>query len=591
MPHRVRITQGGPSVRPLGTHTGPSRGRARSPPWESVPSWRRPGARVPWSQAPRRRSWRRRGRRAQVSAIATLLGLLLVVSVLANYLANQLPAQMSVNDSNRTAVVEDQLTRFSAELQALSQMDQVGAAVSQPVTLGSLGAPPFAPADGATVGPVPQGSKVTEAFILSSSAAYSPPTVGAAGGTTKGATCTTSSTSLTCSNSGGKVYWNFTAPSTSYSVTTSGGPYHLGFQTSGSTIAFTASSSSPTYIVLVGNNDTLTITIAGSGTFVRLWIFGNYDTVNFAAGSWSSSHVSLLVVGTHDSVSTGAMSMSGSTLTASFYGSNDTLGLGTTSSSNSAVNVFFTGFAPAKASASCPVDNLAAGTDSVTAGGAYSGNGKFNVTYNDSSTTSGSAPPSPWTATFAEPPPFACPFYTTHQVPVKGLASFGGAFEVTLRNTYIPFQTIGFDQGAIVTAQSGGPPLMLLGPQLAYAASTGKLTIWFPEFSNGIGTEAGTGTPVITARLASVTTFAMPETGYSLGATTSIQVTTPFAAAWMTYFSSATSPFVGDATCVPKTSTACTGPFSVGGKLATVYLNVTATAFSLQVATFGITLS
>jgi hypothetical protein len=524
-----------------------------------------------------------------VSAIATLLGLLLVVTVLANYLATQLPAQMAVNDANRTALVEDQITRLAGGLEALAQTGRIGGIVTQPITLGSLGAPPFGPPDGATIGPLTHSSKIVASFTLSSGGSYSPPTVGAAGGTTKGAACTTSSTSLTCSNSGGKVYWNFTTSSTSYTVSTSGGPYHLGFQTSQSRIAFTASSSSPTYLVIVGNGDNLTLTVSGATSLFRIWIFGNYDTVAFAAGSWSNTHVSILAVGTHDKVTTGAMSMSSSVLTASFYGTNDSVSLGTTSSSNSAVNTYFTGFDPENPAASCPVDNLAVGTDSVGTGGATSGNGKFNVTYNDSSTNSGTAPPAPWTATFAEPMPFACPFYKVLNEPVTGLASTGGSFEVTLRNTYIPNAYVAFDQGAVVYAEAGGAPLTLIGPQLVYTTATGELSLWIPEFASPLATESGSATAVLSARLASLTVLTVPEPGYTLTSAVSLSVTTPFATAWEAYFTSLDSPVV--ATCEPAASAACTGGFESGGPIGTVYLNATVSSFSIDVATYALSVN
>jgi hypothetical protein len=93
------------------------------------------------------RSWRRRGRRAQVAAVATLLGLLLVVTIVASYLTTQLPNQMQTNDLNHEIAVEDQLGRAVAVLHAASTADLVGAELTQPLALGSDGAPPFAGPD------------------------------------------------------------------------------------------------------------------------------------------------------------------------------------------------------------------------------------------------------------------------------------------------------------------------------------------------------------------------------------------------------------------------------------------------------------
>jgi hypothetical protein len=93
------------------------------------------------------RKWRRRGRRAQVSAVATLLGLLLVVTFIANYLTTQLPNQMNANDLAHEVQVENQLGRASSLLYQASSANTIGAQLTQPLSLGSAGVPPFAGPD------------------------------------------------------------------------------------------------------------------------------------------------------------------------------------------------------------------------------------------------------------------------------------------------------------------------------------------------------------------------------------------------------------------------------------------------------------
>jgi hypothetical protein len=93
------------------------------------------------------RNWRQRGRRGQVSAVATLLGLLLVVTFIANYLSTQLPSQMAVNDLNHEVLLENQLGRFGALLQTVATNFLSAAQVTQPISLGTAAAPPFAPPD------------------------------------------------------------------------------------------------------------------------------------------------------------------------------------------------------------------------------------------------------------------------------------------------------------------------------------------------------------------------------------------------------------------------------------------------------------
>jgi hypothetical protein len=101
-----------------------------------------------------------------VAAVATILGLLLFVTVLANYLSTQLPAQMRVNDANHALTVENQLSRWDASLRAAAAVGAVGGVLTQPVTLGSAGAPPFAAADGSSVGTESPGAGVAWSFTV-----------------------------------------------------------------------------------------------------------------------------------------------------------------------------------------------------------------------------------------------------------------------------------------------------------------------------------------------------------------------------------------------------------------------------------------
>jgi hypothetical protein len=512
---------------------------------------------------------------------------MMVVTMLANYLSTQLPAQMAVNDGNRVLEVENQVARLAASLQAAAGSYAVGRVLTQPVSLGSVEAPPFGAADGGSIGPGAQGSELTESFTVVGQTTYAPPTVGPAGGRSYSQCSTQTTTSLICSTSR-PVIWNFSSSSpAAYSVSTSGGPYDINISASGSTIAFTASSSAPDYVLLVGNNDTLTFTISGTSNVIHLVVIGNYDTVTFAAATWTTSTVSVLFVGNHDTLSTGTQTLSSSTLIGSFFGSHDTTTLGTTSLTSSSMRIYYNGFVPSSPSATCPVDNLAASTDSVTdASGSSQSGSPYTVTYNDTSVSSGTAPPSPWTGTFAEPAQFACPYYTTVTIPQKSSGSAGASLVVLLRNTYTPRDEVAFDQGAVVYAQPSGVPLMLVNPSISYQGGT--LSLWVPEFQGKVGTEAGVGTAELSVRLVSLLNVNLPASGFSLSGTTSIAVMTPFAAAWTSYLSG--TSLASHTVCVPASSTACTGPFAFNGPLGTVYVNVTATALSIQIATFSVAL-
>lgn len=516
-----------------------------------------------------------------------MLGLMLVVTMLANYLATQLPAQMQVYDVNHGVTVLNQVARLASAIEDVASLGAVGATISQPITLGSLAAPPFAPSDGASIGPGAQGSQLAVSYTVNGSSIYAPPTVGPAGGTVKGASCSTHTTTvLTCSSTTAKVVWNFTSSATtSISVTTSGGPYYVNTSASNSTLAITASSAAPMTMLVAGSNDTITLTISGTSTVLHLIIVGSHDAVEFASSSsWSSSTLTILAVGNHNAISSGSLSATNSKLSATFFGSNDSVSLGSVTATNSYFNVYLNGFTPGSPVSICPVDNLAYTTGSVAVT-THSG-GTYNVTYNDTSVSTGTAP-SPWTGVFGTAV-VACPFYAPASIPETSSGAVGASLAVTLKNTYTPGGVIAFDQGAVVYAQRNGVPLMFSPPGITL--NQGNLSVWLPEFVGGIGTEVGTGTAVLSVRLVSVLDLKLPTANLTLSGATSIVVTTPFAQAWSSYLN-AQSAFAGDAVCVPKTSTACSGAFSLNGPLGTVYLNVTATGLQLQVATYSVSMS
>jgi len=158
-------------------HRTPFQGRTtfdRPPPGPRAET--RPG------RGPRR--WRQRGRRGQVAPVATILGLLLVVTFIANYLSTTLPSQMSSNDLNHEIQVENQVGTLSALLQAVSQVGSAGMQILQPVSLGTLADPPFAAADSSVLSP----GNLTGRFTVSYSITGPGPTtktysnVGALGG-------------------------------------------------------------------------------------------------------------------------------------------------------------------------------------------------------------------------------------------------------------------------------------------------------------------------------------------------------------------------------------------------------------------------
>ncbi|MGA8302136.1 MAG: hypothetical protein WB873_00325, partial [Thermoplasmata archaeon] len=207
----------------------------------------------------RLRKWRLRGRRGQVAAVATILGLLLVVTFIANYLTATLPGQMSVNELNHEIQVQDQVGRLQALLEAASSADAVGAQFTQPITLGGAGQPPFAGADSASIGPT-SGLSFNLTFSLAGPLVYAPPTGGTPNSGIVGS-CTLGAASLVCAGTN-HVTYNFSAAvPTNYAITSSGGgTYVINITDSGtsnasrSTVALTVSGALPFTTIILGSN-------------------------------------------------------------------------------------------------------------------------------------------------------------------------------------------------------------------------------------------------------------------------------------------------------------------------------------------------
>jgi hypothetical protein len=544
------------------------------------------------------RKWRLRGRRGQVAAVATILGLLIVVVFVANYLTTTLPGQMAVNDLNHVIQVENQVGRFQALLLSTSAADAVGAEVTTPITLGSVGQPPFATADTGTIGPERNGSYFQVNSTLSGPLTYTPPTGGTAGGNHP-AGCTIAATGAICTGTN-HLQYNWSGSDVNYAFTTTAGTYLLNVTDSGAsnvaqaTITVSASGSNPLDLLVIGSNDTIAVTIPTTGTFVNLFVFGNYDTTSFTAtGAGATEHVQLYEDGVHDADTTGGAD--GMTFIASIWGGTDSVAGPTTANANAGTNfhVYFSGFNPT--GTACPVDNIAT-SDTVSGGSTTEGTyvANWNVTTSFTPTAV-----SGWTLSSAIVSPIAaaCPFFAQSAIPFD-LAQSSAGFDVHFLNTYMPSGDVAFDQGAVIYAQYGGVPLMIDGPSIsATLAGTSFTTVsmWFPVFTGTLPTDSGLSTTSLAARLVSVNTIALTAaTSLGIENTTNIVVTihSPFAAAWANYFNSS-GTFPGNWVCTPA-GPACSGPYSANVPMGTVVLTIPAkaplVALTIQVATYSVSL-
>jgi hypothetical protein len=527
-----------------------------------------------------------------VSAVAVILGLLLVVTFIANYLSTTLPNTMAQNDLQHEVTVQNQVAQLGALVQRTAEAGAVGAQVSQPVTLGSPASPPFAGQDSSTIAPGNLSGGLGVNFTLAGPSEYAPPTGFGANHANMPSDCTpvAPSTTVTCSGQKDAQYkWNFSAgDGKAYTVTIAGSNTRfagLNFASNSSTISISGISGMPTYIQIIGNNDTLSISSGGGNNPISVNITGNYDTITPGSFPGGSSIVFVHVVGDHDLIN-GDSAAGGNTVWVSFVGVYDTLPL--VPGSGSTYYTYFTGFDTLNpTSGSCPYGALAL-TDTVTGYTVANGqtaNAHLYESFNNSTaypTWGNLTPSSRWAIHYHPVLPFACPFMSQVIVPVPARGALPGAsLVVRLSNTYAPAAEVALDQGAVVYAQPGSSPIFIVPPRISLV--NGTLSMLVPRFVGSVGFEAGVGTADISLRLLSAQRILMPSNGISLSNSTPIIITikTPYAATWYAYFLGYTG-LSTDVTCTgPSNVCSPTHLYEPGGPLGTVTLTIPTTGLSL----------
>ncbi len=517
--------------------------------------------------------------------MATILGLLLVVTVIANYLSTTLPAQMSVNDLNHEVVVEDQLGHLQALLTSLTKGGAPGSPALQPITLGSDGAPPFAGPDGATVSSIPQQGPATVNFGVISTR-YAPPTGWLPDtGTPPG--CSGSYPNYSCPG-GATVSANFSnsaSSSTYFSFNfkaTGGASLRLNYSVNSSTVVVTATGRGGGFedIQLVGDANNMSISATG-GAYQNLTIVGNNNAVTLAATSGTT--VNIVMIGNNDQVTVTNTAGSANNVIVTGWGSYDSF----TPGSGGTYQVYYTGFDPLNPTTPlCPYGNLSS-TDSVT--GADKQVKGATVYYNNTvyNNTQGSLA-NGWKYIYNTPPQYACIYFPQYNG--GGATVFSAGLLVSLRNTYAPSAEVAFDQGAVVYAQSGGYPIMIDPPAISYAF--GAATVVIPSFLNTVGTESGLGTAAAVLHLVSTYRSTFPGNGWYLNPSQSLKIVfqTPYAYAWIHYFQGIAA-FYGHVSCsAPTGSAACTGPYQPGQSLGTVTFRLPASSLTIDLAVYSISL-
>jgi hypothetical protein len=460
------------------------------------------------------RSWttirhrRARARKGQVSAVATILALLLVVSFIANFLVGELPGDMEQNETAHILQVEDQLARLQATITAEAQDQGTKVALVTPVTLGSQADPPFGQAATSSIQTELPGVGTVGTYQIADLAVMALPW------NTGGSACLAGGHG-TCATSAAKNTYNFEGNGSALAVTISG---------SGASLFYN----------LTGSNDSLTLTWSGPNANKAVVIMnGSNDSVTLKKSA----------------TDTGSPVMS-----FSFYGANDKFTL-TPSGSHSGpggtkIAVAFVG----SINGICPWGNLTA-TDKL---GAFGTGGTFvNVTTTWWNAVGYESPPhahaySSGVATYQNQTGFArCAF--TNEYPTSVTSQEAGGLLVNLNNHYVAPALVAFDQGAVVAEESGGGSVMVDQPTLVVtnrpAGTIASLTLI--NLVMKPSTEAGLSTSAVMSQILSVSQFAIiARANQSLSSPFNFTITTLFPDAWWSFFQTVPTAFPVGSTCV-----------------------------------------
>jgi hypothetical protein len=500
-----------------------------------------------------------------VSAVAVILGLLLIVTFIANYISTTLPSQMGQNDLQHEVMVQNQVSQLGALLQLTAANGEVGSQVTQPITLGSAGAFPFATQDSSTITRLSNGSGLSVNFALVGPLEV--PTGGVPNnGIATGCTLSPASlpTGIACTASA-TVIWNFTAGnSTHYTVSaTSGLKAKTNFTTNSSLISVGGVTGASDSVSVFGSHDTVYLN-ASTAASVALLLVGSNDTVIMVSGTGGASFT-IFLVGDYDSIST--TTTTGGSVVMRAYGSHDTF-----TDSPTGATVYYIGFNLENPNAgTCPYDNLA-NSDTLAGSG---GTAYFNNTNSGKTNTTVGG----WVEHFNNPAQSACPYVVSASVSQAPTVT---GFIVGLRNTYAPSAEVAYDEGAVVFAQPSSIPVFVLPPRIAYA--NGVLQLFVPRFANVVSSEAGVGTAALSLRLLSAPQVVLPTPQFAFSNNTQVKVTvvSPYAAAWAAYFlsSPALKSFVS---CLPTScATLASTLYNPGGPVGTVILSVPTTGLQLS---------
>ncbi|HYK93917.1 MAG TPA: hypothetical protein VEY07_07755 [Thermoplasmata archaeon] len=453
------------------------------------------------------RQHRRRANKAQVAAVATILGLLLVVTFISQFVLQPLPAQMAGLETEHTFQVENQLSRLQATILAEAIHPQYHLALSSPITLGSQAAPPWGYASPGQI--LPEGGSVRTVtnYQISHVVPHEPRW-------NFGSSCLLNGSGK-CAGNGNIDTWNVTNQNNSaFTITVNGNRNSIQYN-------------------ITGNNDTITIDWTGGDTgFVNFIINGSDDHIIYNKGGSDTT-----------------------TPTANFffYGQRDIFDFNPSGSHSSkggmTVNVVFVG----TLSLICPYGNLSA-TDRIGALGTGGSNLDMNVIWWNAVgyTSRPHTIPYPGGSGSNESLTFqnftgvvGCAFTLAYSTNYAN--QYGAGILVHLFNTYSPQTDVAYDQGAVVEESTGGSSIMVSPPELIYSVQPQGVIadLTLVDLVGSFSSSGGFETADVTSTVLNVQTLNIQNgvNRFYLSTPLFFNVTTAFPQAWATFFQSAPAVF------------------------------------------------
>jgi len=470
-----------------------------------------------------RRTWRTirqhygRSRSGQVSAVATVLALMLFVSFLSTFVLGSLGSQMTQKEFQHQLQVENQMAEFQTALMEAAAIPGGSVVLSSPVTLGSGGAPPFGTPSSGYVSEEPTSSVISAGLAIAN-ITPSPPTWNTGSG------CFSPGGNGTCSGNNGPIlYWNFSG---SHDTVT---PGVNGCGSSGCTIVYNIS----------GNFDTIGLTLKGNNLGdVSFVLYGNWDNMTLAYQGSCNNHrvVNIFIVGTNDTYALaigGCASGVGASISTTFIGS--------------LANI-------------CPYSNRVT-TDHFLGATWGSSKGVYqNLTWRNA--VGYVTPPHTIPTnggndflTYANTTGFSqCPFTKAVTTGPYDLEFLSG-IKTHLNNRYIAPSDVALDEGAEILGIQNGGSVMLSPPPVSYLVEPWgvSLSLELTSITGNSGIATGVSTAAVLSQVLSVQTFHIRNAQASTFFLTylDLNITTAYPQAWATFWNKLSTVVPSGTTCVP----------------------------------------